>query len=364
MAQNLTSGGLRHNLYREVLQVMESGVDLDDELFDDLAMRIFRYQLSTNNVYRGYFEASRINAPKSWQHIPALPAAAFKRGEVRAYPPEAVMTWFQTSGTTSDESGRHYFETLELYETAILPPFKKFLLPDRERMRMVILTPPPADMPHSSLVHMMETVKNHYGTHDSQYSFTVEGILLNEFVDNLQDATARQQPVFLLGTAFAFAHALEILTQQGIRFNLPFGSRIMETGGFKGRTREIPRAEFYAMLSEAFTIPLFNIVNEYGMTELSSQFYDRSLLDQRATDWKSGPTWCRIAAVSPETGQPVPEGEAGLLRIYDLANVGSTICLQTEDVGIVNGDGDFKVFGRVATAPLRGCSLSTEKLLT
>src|SRR5690606_18246177 len=108
----------------------------------------------------------------------------------------------------------------------------------------------------------------------------------------------RQQPVFLLGTAFAFVNALEEMSARGVRFNLPFGSRIMETGGFKGRSREISRPEFYSALSEHFSIPVFNIVNEYGMTELSSQFYDCSLRDQAPGEQKSGPTWARVVIVN------------------------------------------------------------------
>ena len=151
------------------------------------------------------------------------------------------------------------------------------------------------------------------------------------------------------------------MARLNVQFNLPFGSRIMETGGFKGRVRELSRGDFYPILSEAFGIPAFNIVNEYGMTELSSQFYDRSLRDQASSDWKAGPEWCRAICVDPETGDEVPVGEPGLIRIVDLANVGSVIALQTEDVGIAAADGSFRVLGRVGQAQLRGCSLAMDQ---
>lgn len=361
MAQQHNPGGLRALLYQEVLQLIEDNASLSDEAFNELALRLFRYQLSANPIYRGYYDAGRFSAPNHWKMIPALPAAAFKRAQVCSFPFDMMKHWFQTSGTTEKESGYHYFETLEIYEKAICPPFRRYLLPDKERMRMAFLTGTPEEMPNSSLVHMMETVRRHFGTSESGYYIENNIVNLDALVHNLNDAASSQQPVMLLGTAFGFVHTLEAMAAHGIRFNLPFGSRIMETGGFKGRVREITRDEFYPLLSEGFGIPVFNIVNEYGMTELSSQFYDRSLRDQSSSEWKLGPEWCRVLCVDTETGLEVPYGEPGMLRIYDLANVGSVIALQTEDVGIMAEDGSFRVLGRVGQAQPRGCSLVMEQ---
>lgn len=360
MPNTTKPSGLRELLYREILDVIETGAPLPDEDFNSLALRLFRFQMSANPVYRGFFEAGRRSAPDHWKKIPALPSAAFKRAPVVSFPLESAATWFETSGTTESESGRHYFQTLEIYQKAILPPFKRFLLPDCERMRMEILTPTPEERPHSSLIHMMEIVRHRFGTPESRYHGAGDTVNLDSLAENLAESTQRQQPVFLLGTAFAFVNALEEMARRGIRFNLPFGSRIMETGGFKGRSREVSRPEFYAALSESFSIPGFNIVNEYGMTELSSQFYDVSLKQQAGSDQKLGPAWARVLIVDPETGTECAPGTPGLIRIVDLANVGSVIALQTEDVGIASEDGSFAVLGRVAQSSPRGCSLVME----
>lgn len=360
MAEQHKPGGLRALLYREVSQIIDSGAPLPDPDFNAVALRLFRYQLSANPVYRGFFDAARRHAPDHWKNIPALPATAFKRAKITAFPQDAATSWFETSGTTEGETGRHYFETLEVYEKAIIPPFKRLLLPDCEKMRMEILTAPPDEMPHSSLVHMMKTVRQRFGTPESQYHISNNQVNLSSLSASLAQSAEKQKPVFLLGTAFAFVHALEEMAREKIRFNLPFGSRIMETGGFKGRSREISRPEFYAVLSESFGIPVFNIVNEYGMTELSSQFYDKSLRDQEATDWKVGPAWTRVVIVDPETGTECAAGTPGLIRIIDLANVGSILALQTEDVGIADQDGSFRVLGRVGASSPRGCSLVME----
>lgn len=354
--------GLRALLYREILGIIESGAPLPDEEFNAVALRLFRFQLSANPIYRGFFDAGRRSAPSHWKMIPALPSAAFKRAQITAFPPDAVQTWFETSGTTESETGRHYFETLEVYEKAVIPPFKRFLLPDSERMRMEFLTPPPAQLPHSSLVHMMDTVRQRFGTTDSGYHGTGSSVNMDTLSASLTEAAQRQHPVFLLGTAFAFVHALEEMSRRGLHFDLPFGSRIMETGGFKGRSREISRPDFYAALSENFSIPVFNIVNEYGMTELSSQFYDCSLRDQAPSEQKFGPEWTRVVIVNPETGVECPCGTPGLIKVIDLANVGSVMSLQTEDVGIASEDGSFRIMGRVERSSPRGCSLAMEPL--
>lgn len=363
MPRSTSPGGLRANLYREITRIIQSGQPLPDDAFNELALRLFSYQLSANAVYRGYFEAARHTRPDHWKQIPALPASAFKKAEIRSFPRENMKTWFQTSGTTENETGKHYFETLEIYEAALAPAFKRFMLPDKERMRMEILTPDAREMPHSSLVHMMETVKKNYGTPDSSFHMTNSGLDLTSLSASLNSAIQAQQPVLLLGTAFAFVYALEEMDRHHIKFNLPFGSRIMETGGFKGRVHEIPRPQFYQALSEGFSIPVFNIVNEYGMTELSSQFYDTSLQEQASSARKKGPAWTRVVAVNPDTGNEVPLGERGLIKIYDLANVGSIISVQTEDVGICYSDGSFEVLGRIGQSPVRGCSLTAENLL-
>jgi hypothetical protein len=123
----------------------------------------------------------------------------------------------------------------------------------------------------------------------------------------------------------------------------------------------VPRPEFYARLHDSFGVPLSHIVNEYGMTELSSQFYDVSLITGNATNRKSIPAWTRVLCIDPATNCAMPEGVPGLIRIYDLANVGSACVLQTEDVGVKYGK-TFEVHGRVAHAAVRGCSLDAEHL--
>lgn len=338
--------------------------ELSPAAFEELALRVWRFQYDHNTFYRGYCNALGTAWPQSWQEIPAVPTSAFKRTEIRSFPPEQTLAWFQTSGTTAGESGRHFFPTLELYEGAIVPNFAAHLLPDAPGpLPMFIVTASPDEAPHSSLVHMMQVVARQFGRGDAAWLLSSDQILTDAFVASAEEKVAAGQPVFLLGTAFGFVFLIEALAARSRSpLKLPPGSRIMETGGFKGRTREVPRPEFYEALSSAFGVPLTHIINEYGMTELSSQFYDLSLVQGEPTDWKSVPGWTRVLAIDPSTDEPVPDGQQGLLRVFDLANLGSVMAIQTEDVGIVS-NGRFRVLGRVAGATPRGCSLAADDAL-
>src|SRR5262249_12463303 len=152
------------------------------------------------------------------------------------------------------------------------------------------------------------------------------------------------QPVLLLGTAFNFVHLLDGLGEMGKKFQLPPGSRVMETGGYKGRSRELPKSGLHKLITDMLGVPDANIVCEYGMSELSSQAYDRVAGAGGERVFRL-PSWARARIVSPETGREVAPGETGLIRIFDLANVHSVMAIQTEDLGIRREDG-FELLGR------------------
>jgi hypothetical protein len=178
-------------------------------------------------------------------------------------------------------------------------------------------------------------------------------------------------PQILLGTAFSFVHLLDFLAEQNLRFNLPAGSRVMETGGYKNRSRSMPMAELHALITERLRVAPENIICEYGMSELSSQAYvvtsgecqvtrnaAASCHLSPVTCHFSFPPWARVQIISPETGRAVADGETGLIRVFDLANVFSVAAIQTEDLGVRRGNG-FELIGRAPLAEPRGCSLMT-----
>jgi acyl-CoA synthetase (AMP-forming)/AMP-acid ligase II len=174
-------------------------------------------------------------------------------------------------------------------------------------------------------------------------------------------------PVLVMGASFAFLHLLDALGEA--RLALPAGSRVMHTGGFKGRSREVAPGELIARIATTFDVAESAVVGEYGMTELSSQLYEGTLRASRGLATPSArhgvfiaPPWTRVAAVDVDTLQPLAEGEAGILRIEDLANVDSVLVVQTADRGRCSGS-TVEWLGRLAGAPPRGCSLAVEELL-
>jgi hypothetical protein len=164
----------------------------------------------------------------------------------------------------------------------------------------------------------------------------------------------------MLGTAFSFVHLVDYLGERDLRFRLPPGSCALETGGYKGRSRSLPKAALHGLISQRLGISPDRIVCEYGMSELSSQAYDNAAGPSRITHHASRifhfPPWVRVQLVSPESGREVGEGETGLIRVFDLANVYSVMAIQTEDLGTRCGDG-FVLAGRAVLAEPRGCSL-------
>ena len=340
--------------------------------FEDLTFKIFNSQFAHNPAYRRLCEArnARPDLVTSWQQIPAVPAAAFKEMELTCLPPADRTAVFHSSGTTGQQPSRHFHnqESLAVYEASLLPWFRQHLLRTDEASDRTVdffnLTPTGKDAPHSSLVHMLDVATRTFGgpasrsfgsaNHEGQWSVEVDPLL--------EVLTAAQQPVLLPGTAFNFVHLLDAMEARQLHLTLPSGSRVMETGGYKGRSRELPKAALHSELARRLGLPGSAIICEYGMSELSSQAYDLSLDAHEQQEPTARvfhfPPWCRFQIIDPETNRPCREGFPGLLRILDLANVASVIAVQTEDLAIQRGDG-FELLGRAVKAEPRGCSLMT-----
>ena len=277
-----------------------------------------------------------------WQDIPAVPAQAFKVYDLSCAPMFQTVAVFHSSGTTGAQASRHFFDTtaLGLYETSLRIGFSAAFPRHPRRLWALMSTPQAA--PHSSLSHML-------GALDAERYFWDEDAAL-------ASALAEQtEPVALFGTAFSYVQLFDGTDQN---WRLPAGSLVIETGGFKGRTREVPREELYALFETRLGVPIEDCYSEYGMSEMASQFYGRGL-----DPVKRGPHWVRTRAIDPETGEDAMPGTPGLLRHYDLANYNSVQALQTQDRGTLTPDG-FVLHGRAPDAEVRGCSLTVEELWT
>jgi hypothetical protein len=302
-----------------------------------------------------------------WTQAPFVPTGAFKELELSCLLPAERTAVFHSSGTTEQKPSRHFHsaESLAVYEASLWSWFAPHF---RVANRFISLTPDMAAAPRSSLVHMFEIVRKNVGGAPVAETFLgragahgVWTVELPAAVQALQSALAAGRPLTILGTAFSFVHLLDFLAEKHLRFDLPAGSQVMETGGYKNRSRVLPKTELHALISEKLGVGREDIICEYGMSELSSQAYDSeihlpsSILHPRTFRF---PPWARAQMMSPETGREVADGETGLIRIFDLANVFSVAAIQTEDLGIRRGDG-FELIGRAQLAEPRGCSLMT-----
>ena len=353
-----------------VHEVIEFIANPDPAYFERLALYVYSFQFSHNQSYRNYCLGKNItpDSVSSWEEIPAVPTTAFKAFDLSCLSPgEVPEAVFLTSGTTrgEDDRGKHLVPQLSVHRSAILGNFERYLLPDKARLRMIILTGPRAIWPQSSLAFMMETVRTAFGADGSDFFVNEKGLELDRLVQALKRADQAKEPVFLLGLSLAFSQLIEELRTSGVRLSLSEGSRVMDTGGFKGKPVVMNQHKLNQSYEKYFGIAQNHIVNEYGMTELSSQFYDNTLRDHilNRSDgrYKSIPPWVKTQVVDPETLQEVPPGTVGMLKHVDLANCGTVSALITEDLGYTVKDG-FVLLGRIEGAESRGCSLLMEEL--
>jgi hypothetical protein len=346
----------------------------DDDSFGALSLELFRIQVASNPCYRRLIEYSKVDpdAVDSWRAIPCVPTAAFKELDLTSLPAESRTHVFRSSGTTQESRGKHYHfdESLALYEKSLLEWFRFHLCGGTGKRRagsLCIMTPSASSVAESSLIHMFDVVRRagRFGSSEFYGAVTTDGgwvLQVERMIQALGEWCRAGEPVLLVGTAFNFVQLLDGLAEQGERLSLPSGSRLLETGGYKGRARELSKEELYEELGKALGVSSDQIVSEYGMSELSSQAYDHRFgteLDSSVSRYFRFAPWARVQVVSPETGLEVGIGEAGLIQVFDLTNVWSVMAIQTEDLG-VRRDGGVELLGRAEMAEAKGCSLMPE----
>ena len=319
--------------------------------FDALAIDIARFQVTHCEPLARLYAARGLD-PLTLSHadkIPAVPSEAFRLRRFATHDATEDSRCFLTSGTTGGTRGQHALRTTATYQKAALTWARRWLLASGELERMLALLADEHTAPESSLGFMCarfgETLPR-----PSRWFFDGAHVNLDAFVD----ACAEPAPLLICGTAFAFLHLLDHGTQP---LPLAPNSRVMQTGGFKGRTRSVEAPELRKAIAQLFRLPVAQVIGEYGMTELSSQLYQSS--DERYHP----PPWLRVTSVSPDDLSPLGVGAPGLARFVDLANVDSSVAVQTADRIVVHEDGSVSLLGRTPGATPRGCSLALEHLV-
>jgi hypothetical protein len=331
---------------------------IDEATWDRLARELFAWQFARVPSYRRLCVTHGISPDRlpSWRDIPAVPQQLFKREKLFAYDSIKPAAIYETSGTTTSQPGKQYLLSTDIYQAVSTAGADRIgLLPLIDQLHFLTLSP--ADAPHSSLSAMFGFWQKNHGIRRTHFWMKDNHIDFTYLREILAAQIKAGKPIGLAGTAFSFVHLIDAWVDLP-PLRLPRGSWLLETGGFKGRSREVSKPELYGQLSRTFSLRDVDIYNEYGMSELSSQAYTHG-----TSGLHEVPPWARVLVCDPATGHEVRIGQRGLIRWFDLANVDSVLALQTLDLA-ERTSGGFRIIGRLPRTEPRGCSLSAEDLAT
>jgi phenylacetate-coenzyme A ligase PaaK-like adenylate-forming protein len=309
------------------------------EDFDRLALEVFRFQYNNVLVYRTFCNLLNRNVSevKTVEHIPFLPIQFFKSNEIISENLTEQIV-FTSSGTTGSITSKHYVADLKLYEKSFLKAFEK-QYGNPSSFTILALLPSYLERDGSSLIYMVESLIEKSNNPNSGF-YLYETDALIEKLNFLEDSG---QKTILIGVSYAL---LDLIEKR--RFQLK-NTIVMETGGMKGRRKEMIKEELHQILKKGFGVQ--KIHSEYGMTELLSQAY--SVGDGLF----SCPPWMKILTRDTEDAFSYTLGKTGGINVIDLANLYSCSFIATQDLGKTFDDGTFEVLGRFDSSDIRGCNL-------
>jgi hypothetical protein len=329
---------------------------IDETTWDRLVRELFAWQFNRVPAYRRLCVARGVTPESltSWRDIPAIPQQLFKREKLFAYGSAKPAAIYETSGTTTGQPGKQHLLSSDIYQAVSVAGAGRIgLFANIDFLHFLV--PSPSEAPHSSLSAMFGFWQRKLGRDRARFWVQENRIDFSQLRETLSEQFAVGKPVGLAGTAFSFVHLLDAWADLP-PLRLPRGSWLLETGGFKGRSREISKPELYSQLARTFSVRDTDIYNEYGMSELSSQAYTHGTQGLHEV-----PPWARVLVCDPASGREVRVGQRGLIRWFDLANVDSVLALQTLDLAERTFKG-FRIVGRLPRTEPRGCSLSAEDL--
>ncbi len=307
--------------------------------FEELAMEVFYFQYQQNQVYQSYCDLLKGKGfrPKDLDEIPFLPVSFFKSHKIQSYN-AASSTVYKSSATTGSIQSKHYILDQHFYLHNALKTFEAHY-GDIKGWTIFALLPGYIERGDSSLIDMVQ-----YFIDASQNMNS--GFYLNEFdqlLHNIQFCKSSGKKLLLIGVSFA-------LLQLADRAPDLSDVIVMETGGMKGKGKELPKKAFHNVLKNAFNVPFIH--SEYGMTELQAQAYSKGNGLFLPTDTMK----IKIKELTDPL-HPVPNGKSGVINVIDLINVDTCSFIETQDLGILHSSGNFELLGRVDAAEIRGCNL-------
>jgi phenylacetate-coenzyme A ligase PaaK-like adenylate-forming protein len=309
------------------------------EDFERIALKVFRFQYENVSVYRLFCNHLNTNVfeVKNIENIPFLPIQFFKNHKIVANNLEEE-TIFTSSGTTGSITSKHYISNLKIYEKSFLKAFEmQYGNPDN--FSILALLPSYLEREGSSLIYMVEKlIEKSNNPNSGFYLYEMDAL-----IEKLEFLEKSGKKSILIGVSYAL---LDLIEKR--QFQLK-NTIVMETGGMKGRRKEMIKEELHEVLKKGFGVE--KIHSEYGMTELLSQAYSKG--DGIFTC----PPWMKILTRDPEDALSYTFGKTGGINVIDLANLNSCAFIATQDLGKINIDGSFEVLGRFDSSDVRGCNL-------
>jgi hypothetical protein len=364
----------RDALADRIRAMLAAGIDGDPTPFEALALDVFAWQYKNNAPYREFCAGKRATPDTvcHWRDIPAFPTDAFKNEIVTSFPFEQAVMAQLTSGTTAYRRGQIFRDVIgrELILTANRTMTAAYLFPDfarGQRCRILILAPSPEMAPSMGMAIGMEETRKAFGTPDSRFLLDWSGLDIPALVEALCRAESTGVPVAMIGSTSAFVFFLRSCQARGLSFRLPAGSRIGDGGGYRGKFGELTQEDFFALAEHVLAIPRSHCVNVLGMAESATNYFDDTLRAARAGTASERrrvpPPWARVEAVSRDTLTPLPPGEIGLLRHYDLINLPTVIAVQTDNLGYADANGGFQIVGRAKLVDGRVAEMPSERVV-
>ncbi|RRJ93834.1 LuxE/PaaK family acyltransferase [Flavobacterium macacae] len=322
--------------------------------FEKIALKVFRFQYDNNVVYREFCQYLKVEKHdvKSVQKIPFLPIQFFKSHDVLSSE-EKIQETFTSSGTTGMTTSRHLVTDITLYEESYRKAFSQFY-GNIENYAVLALLPSYLDREGSSLIYMVDDLIQLSNHPESGFYLNNYDELLNKLIELEKTG----QDVILIGVTYALLDLIEKIEERKQDASLPQfplwglggNSIIMETGGMKGRRKEMIREELHDLLCKGFGVDAIH--SEYGMTELLSQAYS---LGHGVFEC---PNWMQILIRDTEDALSYVEtGKTGGINVIDLANINSCSFIATQDLGKKKPNNSFEVLGRFDNSDIRGCNL-------
>lgn len=313
-----------------------------DEMFNETALDVFHFQYERNSVYHQFVDLMHIVPAdiSHWQDIPCMPISFFKTHTVSCFPVNADTKFFSSSGTTSENTSKHYYQDSQIYTESLLKGFNYFF-GSPEDYCFIALLPSYLEQKNASLVYMVNELMEQSKHPENGFHKHID----NELISKLERVDSSGQKIVLFGVTYAL---LDLIAEKTFHLN---NTIIIETGGMKGRRKEMIREELHDILRKGFGVE--HIGSEYGMTEMFSQGY--SFKDGKFLT----PPWLKIKIhdINCPIDTSTSSVSGGGISVIDLANLYSCSFFNTQDIGKQYPDGSFEVLGRFDNSDIRGCNL-------